>query len=382
MPDAPRPMLVCVYLRGAADGLSLVIPHADDRYHALRPTLGLARPDDARASTTARALDLDGHFGLHPALGGLLPLYRAKELAIVHAVGSDDQTRSHFEAQDRMEHAGPKDAPIGSGWIARHLRTRPGGRAGGLAAVALGTAVPESLRGVPAAALQSASEYRLGPERDDAFADALRALYGGEADPALPFDADLRRAGAEALTTLGKLGALEVDRRVGPAYPEGQLGHGLKEAARLVRADLGVEVACIDFDGWDTHFVASQLIPDLAKELGDALRAFREDLGDAMEHVTVVCMTEFGRRAYENASLGTDHGRAGAMFVLGGGVRGGRVVTEWPGLGEEDLEPPGDLRVTIDYRDVLAELVSSRLGNAALAEVFPAFAPRPRGIFR
>jgi uncharacterized protein (DUF1501 family) len=373
-------MLVCVFLRGAADGLSLVVPHGDDRYHSLRPTLAIARPDDARAKKEDRVIDLDGHFGLHPSLAALAPLYRSKSLAIVHATGSDDQTRSHFEAQDRMEHAGPKDQPLGSGWLARHLQSRPGKKAGSLAAVALGTSVPEALRGVPVAVLQSASDYRLGPERDDAFAATLASLYAAE--PAgLPFDRELGEAGAEALATLERLRALDAEGAPRVKYPTGQLGRGLSEIARLARADLGVEVACVDYDGWDTHFVAAQLVPGLAKELGDALSAFSDDLGEAMSRVTVVCMTEFGRRAYENASLGTDHGRGGAMFLLGGGVRGGRVVTDWPGLEEHDLEPPGDLRVTIDYRDVLSELVRSRLGNPRVADVFPGWDAKDRGVF-
>ena len=381
MANERRPMLVCVYLRGAADALSLVVPYAEERYHALRPTLAIARPDDRRAKKGDRALDLDGQFGLHPSMGALLPLFHAKELAIVHAVGSDDQTRSHFEAQDRMEHAGAKDQPAGSGWIARHLRSRPGARAASLSAVALGTSVPESLRGVPVAVLQSASEYRLGPSRDDAFAAALAKLYAPSNEPALPFDPDLRDAGREAITTLERLRVLEGESPRGPKYPEGQLGDGLREIARLARADLGVEVACVDYDGWDTHFVQSQLLPDLAGKLGAALHAFREDLGDVMEHVLVVCMTEFGRRAYENASLGTDHGRGGVMFLLGGGVRGGRVLTEWPGLSEEKLEPPGDLAVTIDYREILSEIVRSRLANPNDAQVFPSIGARSWGLF-
>ncbi len=381
MATSTRPMLVCVYLRGAADGLSLVVPHADDRYYALRPTLAIPRPDDRRASAKDRVIDLDGHFGLHPSMSALEPLFRAKELAIVHAVGSDDQTRSHFEAQDRMEHAGPKDQPVGSGWLARHLRSRPGARAASLSAVALGTSSPEALRGAPVAVLQSASEYRLGASRDDGFARALAALYAPVADSPLLFDGDLRDAGREALDTLERLRALEGEPPKAPKYPEGQLGDRLREIARLARADLGVEVATADFDGWDTHFVQSQLLPDLAEKLAAGLHAFREDLGDAMERVTVVCMTEFGRRAYENASLGTDHGRAGVMFVLGGGVRGGRVISEWPGLSEEKLEPPGDLAVTIDYREVLGEVVRVRLGNPNVDQVFPSSSSRSWGIF-
>lgn len=366
---ATRPMIVCVFLRGAADGLSLVVPHADPRYYSLRPTLAIPRPDDGRAASKARALDLDGQFGFHPSLSGLLPLYRAGELAIVHAVGSDDQTRSHFEAQDRMEHANESGRDSGGGWLARHLATSAGGRRASLAAVAVGSTVPESLRGAAVSVLESASDYRLG-EDDHAFAMALHALYSGPESAARPFDGALLAAGREALDTLDRLRSIPSDAS-SARYPEGQLGRTLREIARLARADLGVEVACCDHDGWDTHFVADQLIPGLASHLGDSLRAFREDLGDAMDRVLVVVMTEFGRRAYENTSLGTDHGRASVMLLLGAGVRGGRVVTDWPGLDDGRLEEPGDLAVTVDYRSVLAEIVRDRLQNPRVAEVFP-----------
>ena len=380
--SATRPLLVCVYLRGAADALNLVVPYADDRYYALRPTLAVARPDDPRAAAKDRAIDLDGRFGLHPSLAKLAPLYGAGELAVVHAVGSDDATRSHFEAQDRMEHAGPKDEPAAGGWIARHLDTRPGRRAAGLTAVAAGTSAPESLRGAPVAVLRSVDEYRLGKTEDAAFERALAALYASRpSDGAPPLDADLRTAGRDALATLGRLRRIPEPSARGAAYPEGPLGDGLREIARLSRADLGVEVACVDHDGWDTHFVEAQLLPDLARTLGDALFAFREDIGDAMDRVVVVCMTEFGRRAYENTSLGTDHGRGGIMFVLGGGVRGRRVITDWPGLAEDRLEPPGDLAVTIDFREILAEIVRARLGNPRVEEVFPKTRLRRWGLF-
>lgn len=377
---ASRPMIVCVFLRGAADGLSLVVPHTEERYYALRPTLAIPRPDDGRADAKKRAIDLDGRFGLHPSLGRLEPLYRAGELAIVHAVGSDDSTRSHFEAQDRMEHANPPGRDTGGGWLARHLATRPGGRAASLAAVAMGSAVPESLRGAAVSVLESASDYRLGNE-EEAFALALRDLYGAPPNPNHPFDEALLVAGRDALDTLDRLRAIDGDAAPRVPYPDGQLGRSLKEIARLARADLGVEVACADLDGWDTHFVADQLVPGLASQLGDSLRAFRDDLGEAMERVVVVVMTEFGRRAYENTSLGTDHGRASVMFVLGGGVRGGRVIADWPGLDEDRLERPGDLVVTTDYREILAEMVRERLENPRVGEVFPDVSLAPRGLF-
>jgi uncharacterized protein (DUF1501 family) len=228
--------------------------------------------------------------------------------------------------------------------------------------------------------LESASEYRLGDGADEALADPLAALYRGTG-ASLPLDEELRAAGREALDTLERIRALDASFANGRKYPEGQLGNRLREIARLVRGDLGVEVACADYDGWDTHFVSAKLVPDLARHLADSLAAFRADIGDAMSNVVVVCMTEFGRRAYENTSLGTDHGRGGVMFIMGGGVRGGRVVSDWPGLGESDLEPPGDLRVTIDYRDVLKEILRDRFENTRADEVFPSTGAKSRGLF-
>jgi uncharacterized protein (DUF1501 family) len=268
-----------------------------------------------------------------------------------------------------MEHG---DAADGSGWIARHLRERAG-RVGSLTAVAIGTSCPESLRGAPAlSVLESIDAYGLG--RDDrALAGALAALHRG------PTAID--RAGRDALATLERLDRVRGRAPAsGAAYPDHPFGRGLAEVARLVKARAGLEVACVDLDGWDTHFVQATTIDEPLRTLGLGLAAFEVDLGRDRDDVVVVVMTEFGRRAYENASLGTDHGRASAMLVLGGGVRGGRVLGDWPGLGEEMLEAPGDLRVTTDYRAVLAELLGA-IGNDGVGRVFPGLRTAPLGLF-
>lgn len=380
-----RRVVVCVFLRGGADGLSLIPPHAEPRYHALRPTLALARPDDARAAKAARAIDLDGRFGLHPGLAPLLPAWGAGELAVVHAVGSDDETRSHFEAMDRMEHAGAAGRPASDGWLARHLAIRRGARASPLAAVALAPAVPESLRGTAAAAVESIASYRLGGgDRDPSFEAALAELYR---EPAPGRDAshdDLAAAGRETLAVLRRFETLggAAPTKGADGYPEHAFGAALREIAALVRAHCGLEVATVDLGGWDTHFVQNASLPGTIDVLGRGLAALRADLGDAFENVEVVVMTEFGRRVRENTSLGTDHGRGSVMLLLGGGVAGGRVVTDWPGLDEGRLVGPGDLAVTIDYRDVLAELCVRRLGSPRPSVVFPGFEPTMRGLFR
>ncbi len=374
LPDSGRALapLVCVFLRGGADALNLVVPHFEDRYYALRPSLAVPRPD--HADTESRCLPLDERFGLHPRLASWLPAFRSGELAIVHAIGSDDQTRSHFEAQDQMERGESASRALGSGWLARLLRAQ--GRAGSLSAVAMGTRLPESLRAAPAASvLASLADYALGNSVDAGFEAALGRLYGASRD-------DLGKAGRDALATLKRL--RELDRTAPPrdSYPKHSFGRQLADVARLIKADVGVHAASVDLGGWDTHFGQQASFSDQVDQLGKGISAFRQDLGEHLERTTIVVMTEFGRRSYENTTFGTDHGRAGVMFVLGGEVRGGRVITEWPGLAPGDLESPGDLRVTIDYRDVLAELALARLPRTKLAKVFPDYTPKTRGVLR
>lgn len=352
-------LLVCVFLRGGADGLALVPPHGDPRLRSLRPT-----------SYREDTIDLDGYFGLHPALSPLLPAFRAGELAIVHAVGSDDRTRSHFEAQDRMERAGAAGRRVASGWLARALAAR-GGAITSLTAVAMGTARPEALRGAPAAVLESADAA--GGLGAAAWGASLARLWAG--------GGALEAAGRDALDTSRRLAALPEESAPARPYPEGAFGRSLRELARLVRADVGARVACVDLPGWDTHFVQAPGVAARAAELADGLVSFRADLGARSSRCTVIVMTEFGRRAYENGSLGTDHGRASVMLALGAGVAGGRVVSDWPGLSVADLEPPGDLRVTIDYRDVLAELLERRMSVTDVERVFPGHAARRLGVF-
>ena len=373
-------ILVSIFLRGGADGLNLVPPHAEDAYYAARPSVGVGRPDQRLNIVSAPAVDLDGFFGLHPGLRPLLPLYEQKHLAIVHAVGSDDQTRSHFEAQDLMDRGGAGEQNLGSGWLARHLRTRSEQRSP-LSAVAIADTLPESLRGSPgASAVRNVEEFSImvPQQHRSGFDAALRQLYAREAG-------ELGQAGLQVLETIDTIDRLRKDANQNAesgTYPDGRFGDGLRQVARLIKAEVGLEVACIDLDGWDTHFVQDTSFGRLAGELGQGLAALAEDIRPFWNRVTIVTITEFGRRLQENVSLGTDHGRASAMFVLGGNVQGGRVFADWPGLASDHLEAPGDLRVTTDYRNVLGEIVATRLRNNRVAEVFPGLKLQPLNLVR
>jgi uncharacterized protein (DUF1501 family) len=371
--DSSKVTLISIFLRGGADGLNMVVPYGDPDYAGLRPTLAIFPPGEG----TGRCLDLDGFFGFHPAFAPLLPLYRSGRLAIVHAAGSDDGTRSHFEAQDQMEHGAAFGQRLGSGWVGRYLRAR--GSTGNLAAVAVGSFVPEALRGAPGvAAMTSLAELQLrgvGENELEIVGASLRALYGGE-------DA-LARAGLDTLGLMAQVEALAVEEDKGDTtYPPGAFGNGLRDVARLIRADLGLEVACLDLGGWDSHYFQGStvgVLPGRIEELSQGLAAFEADLGEMAERVVTVVQTEFGRRAYENTSLGTDHGRGSVMLVLGSGLRGGKVHGIWPGLAREKLVGPGDLAVTTDYRSVLVEVIE-RVGSTRLSRVFPDFTSREVGL--
>lgn len=378
---APRgDTLVVVFLRGAADALNLVVPHGEAAYYTRRPTLAIPRPDDRRASAAARAVDLDGFFGLHPALSPLLPVWRAGHLAPIHACGAPDESRSHFRAMELMERGVDDERGPASGWIGRHLATLNTGNPSPLRAVGLGQLPQRSLSGaVPVSALRSIADFHLGGDARavSQMQAALASLYtGGE---------PLNRLGQETLDILETLQALDPLGYVaagGARYPESEFGLGLRQIAMLIKAEVGLEAAAIDIGGWDTHFAqggSEGLMAALLTDLGQGLAALHADLSASMNRLTIVTLSEFGRRVPENASLGTDHGHGSLMLLLGGHVAGGRVHGQWPGLAAEQLVGPGDLAVTTDYRDVLAEVCLRRLNNPALGEIFPGFTPTPRG---
>lgn len=358
----PADRLVAIFLRGGADGLTLCPPLGENAYFDARPTLAVSEAD---------ALPLDGFFGLHPAAGGLKDLFDAGDLAVIHAAGLDTAERSHFEAQATMEQGiDAGDLKPGDGWIGRYLAELAPGLP--LAAVALDQAVPQAMTGpVDALAIGRIDEFELGLGTIDR--SALLAAYA--ADPLLfptaqgVFDAADALAPAAAITP-------------GPGYPQGQLGASLSDCARLIKAEVGLQVAAINGGGWDHHDDQAAQIDPLITDLGGALAAFRDDIGEAWDSTTVIVMTEFGRRFQENASRGTDHGHGGVMLAAGGGVNGGFVHGAWPGLGPGDLSDDQDLRVTTDYRQVLAELLGRRLGVADPSAVLGGWQPAPdTGLF-
>jgi uncharacterized protein (DUF1501 family) len=375
-PSPQRDVLICIFQRGAADGLNMVVPVGDDDYYKNRPTIKIAQPSGAAGT----AIDLDGFFALHPSLAPFKELWDDGVLAAVQATGSPDGTHSHFDAMDFMERGTPGSKSIPTGWIGRHLGSvDTSGNTSPFRAVGMGTLVQASLRGpVAATALQSIADFHLGGKGAVAsqiatFQASLSSLYADNAW----LDLQAQQT-VNAINTLAAAHPGTYQPQNGAKYPDTDFGSAMLQVAQLIKADLGMEVACVDLGGWDTHASqggATGQQADLLAELAGGLAAFHADLADRMSRIIVVTMSEFGRRLLENGSGGTDHGHGNCMFVLGGGVNGGKVYADWPGLAPEQLASPGDLAITTDYRTVLAEIVDRRLLNPKLGDVFPGFTP-------
>jgi len=365
-----RKVLVTIFQRGAADGLNVVVPFAEPRYYELRPTVRIPEPSSAEPGESA--IDLNGFFGLHPSLAPLKPIYDAKALAIVHATGSPDPTRSHFDAQDYMEAGTPGLKSTRDGWLNRALAADPAGTSA-LRAVALGPSLPRTLRGKnPAVAVNNIGDFQV---KDRKSSEMFETMYNHSIDTVL---SGAGKETFEAVKILKGVQSASYTPSGGAQYPGSRFGQSMLQIARLIKANVGVEVAFADIGGWDTHFnemgarpsqgpLANQLT-----ELGQGLAAFYKDMGDRMADVAVVTMSEFGRTAKENGTRGTDHGHANVMFVMGGGINGG-IRGQWPGLAQEQLYEARDLAITTDFRDVLSELVTNHLGNPQISAVFPGY---------
>ena len=362
-------ILVAIFQRGAVDGLNMVIPFGEPRYYELRPSIGIPKPDGSAQG----AVDLDGFFGLHPSLAPLKPLYDSGHLAIVDAVGSPDPTRSHFDAQDYMESGTPGLKATSDGWMNRAL-PKTNGPVSPVRAVSLGANLARSMRGRnDAVAITNLNDFKIG---DAHGAQGFESMYEST------LDTMLHGTGKETFDAIKLMQSIQKQSYTpanGAKYPGGAFGNSLQQIARLIKADVGLEVAFADIGGWDTHVneVAQQpstgQLANNLSQFGQSLAAFYRDLGDRMSDVAVVTMSEFGRTARENGNRGTDHGHANVMFVMGGDVRGGKVYGDWPGLAEEQLYEGRDLALTTDFRDVLGELVSKHLGNPNLKAVFPGY---------
>ena len=369
--------LVVIFQRGAADGLNIVVPHAEPQYYAMRPSINVPRK---------AVLDLDEYFGLHPALSAFQPLWQQRHLAIVHAAGSPDTTRSHFDAQDFMESGTPGVKATDDGWLNRSLRNLPANPQNSpFRAISLGPSLPRILNGAePAVAMNNINDFSVGgrnPKPSPA-ALAFESMYDHSSDSVL------HGTGEETFDAVKMLKAADPGKYApapGANYPKGRFGDSLRQLAQLIKANLGVQVAFADISGWDHHVNEGATEGQLANVLGEfsqSLAAFWTDLGDLGEDTVVVSMSEFGRTVRENGNRGTDHGHANVMFVLGGPVKGGRVYGRWPGLDQSQLYEGRDLALTTDFRQVIGEAVVRHMGNKNLPAVFPGFDNQPGKFLR
>ena len=360
--------LVVIFQRGAADGLNIVVPHGERAYYNMRPSINIPRN---------AVLDLDGFFGLHPALAPLEPIWNQRHLAIVHAAGSPDVTRSHFDAQDFMESGTPGIKATEDGWLNRSLRSLPETpNKSAFRAIALGPALPRILSGSePAVAVNNINDFGVGGRNPNGapISNTFEAMYANSVDSVLH---GTGQETFEAVKMLKSADPAKYKPAAGADYPKGRFGESLRQLAQLIKANLGVQVAFADIGGWDHHVNEGNTQGQLAnvlREFSQSLGAFWTDLGDLADDTVVVTMSEFGRTARENGNRGTDHGHANVMFVMGGPVKGGKVYGRWPGLDQSQLYEGRDLALTTDFRRVLGEAVYRHLGNRSLDQVFPEF---------
>ena len=373
---AANKRLVVVFQRGAADGLNIVVPHAERSYYSLRPSINIPRQ---------QVLDLNGFFGLHPSLAPFKPLWDLKHLAIVHAAGSPDETRSHFDAQDYMESGTPGIKSTDDGWLNRTLQTERSTDTSPFRAVALGTSLPRILSGkAPAVAVSNVNGFAIagGNPASTPTANSFEAMY------AQSVDSVLHGTGRETFDAVKMLKSADPQKYTpapGADYPRGRFGDAMRQTAQLIKSNVGVQVAFTDIGGWDHHVnegaVDGQL-SNVLREFAQSIAAFWTDLGALAEDTVVITMSEFGRTARENGNRGTDHGHANVMFVLGGPVRGGRVYGRWPGLETSQLHEGRDLALTTDFRTIVGESVARHLGNRDLNSVFPGFSNSPQSFLR
>jgi len=375
-PATANKRLVVVFQRGAADGLNIVVPHAEPAYYSMRPSINVPRQ---------QVIELDGFFGLHPSLSSLKPLWDQHHLAIVHAAGSPDETRSHFDAQDYMESGTPGVKSTQDGWLNRTLQTEPATPDSPFRAVALGTSLPRILAGrAPAVAVSNISGFGIAGGNPAAapIGNTFEAMYAESVDSVLH---GTGRETFDAVKMLKSADPQEYAPAAGANYPKGRFGDAMRQTAQLIKSNVGVQVAFTDIGGWDHHVnegAAEGQLANVLREFAQSISAFWIDLGTLADDTVLITMSEFGRTARENGNRGTDHGHANVMFVLGGPVRGGRVYGRWPGLDPSQLHEGRDLTLTTDFRTVVGESVARHLGNRDLNAVFPGFNSSPQSFLR
>jgi uncharacterized protein (DUF1501 family) len=379
-----RKTLIAIFQRGAVDGLNVVVPYGEKSYYELRPTIAIPKP---QAGNQEAALDLDGFFGLHPALAGFKPLWDAKQLAVIHASGSPDTTRSHFDAQDYMESATPGLKATTDGWLNRYLQTKPEPKASPFRGVAMTQNLPRTLQGKASAlAISNLNDFTIRAGAASASVQGgFEAIYDQSVKDVLQ---GTGKETFEAVNYLKRVNPAQYKPEHGAQYPRGRFGDSLLQIAQLIKAGVGLEVAFTDIGGWDTHVNEGSSRGQLAlrlQEFGAGISALAADLGPLMDDVVILTMSEFGRTAKENGNRGTDHGHANAMFVIGNSVRGGKIYGDWPGLKNDQLYEGRDLALTTDFRDVFGELVQKQLGNSDLKDIFPGYqtsTAKFRGVIR
>jgi uncharacterized protein (DUF1501 family) len=373
-----RKTLIAIFQRGAVDGLNMVVPHGERAYYDLRPGIAIAKPQVGNAETV---VNLDGFFGLHPSLAPFKPLWDSKRLAIVHASGSPDNTRSHFDAQDYMESATPGLKATTDGWLNRYLQSKPDPERSLFRAVSMTQLTPRAMQGkAPTLAISNLADFTIRAGKSSASVQGgFEEIYDQTVNDVL------RGTGKEtfeAVNYLKKVNPSQYQPANGAQYPRTPFGNSLLQIAQLIKAGVGLEVAFTDTPGlnWDTHFNEGNgrgQLGNLLQQFSNAIATLYTDLGKRMDDVVILTMSEFGRTARENGSRGTDHGHANAMFVIGNDVHGGKVYGEWPGLRSDQLYEGRDLALTTDFRDVFGEIASRHLGTSNLQSVFPGYASTP-----
>jgi uncharacterized protein (DUF1501 family) len=367
-----RKTLIAIFQRGAVDGLNMVVPHGEHTYYDLRPTIAIPKP---QVGNVDAAIDLDGFFGLHPALQPFKPLWDSKRLAIVEAAGSPDNTRSHFDAQDYMESATPGVKSTQDGWLNRLLQSKSDTQNSLFRAVSLTSNMPRVLQGkAPALAISNLADFTIRAGQNSAAVQGgFEAIYDQTANDVL---GGTGKETFEAVNYLKKVNPSQYKPENGAQYPRNPFGNSLLQIAQLIKAGVGLEIAFTDIGGWDTHVNEGNSrgqLGNLLQQFSAGIAALYTDLGQRMDDVVILTMSEFGRTARENGNRGTDHGHANAMFVVGNSVRGGKVYGQWPGLKTDQLYEGRDLNLTTDFRDVFAEVAKRHLGTPNLRAVFPGY---------